>query len=155
MGSRVTKIEVVIIIFLILLAIGGDIFANWYLNKKARDITILSEINQIRSALEVFLSANNYYPKTTDFVALNDAYLGTQKLCLEGFKRESDICSKNILDPLPNFYTKQGNAYAYKSVENGQNYEIQFTLNTNFPQFGLKKGINCATNLTIISQPCL
>ena len=150
-----TKIEIIIVLFLILIVITVDIFVILHLNKKQRDIQVLAEINQLRSGLEVFLMSNNYYPVASQPILLNDGYSGTEKLCLDGFKKLSDACKqKSIMVPLPNFYINQGNQYYYKSADNNQNYQIEFLLNTNFKTLGLKKGKNCATNAQILSQPC-
>jgi type II secretory pathway pseudopilin PulG len=152
MSRGITKIEILIVIFLAVIIIAGDILLWMHLDKKARDINILSDINQIRSDLDVYLTINSYYPKISEAEALNDSYLGTEKLCVEGFKRINDNCLKVIQGSIPNTYLNEGNAYIYKS--DGQNYQIQFTLSTNFPQFSLKKGVNCATNTTITSAAC-
>ncbi|MCX6745907.1 MAG: hypothetical protein NTX00_02700 [Candidatus Parcubacteria bacterium] len=150
-----TKIEIIIVLFLILIVITLDIFVVLYLNKKQRDIQVLAEINQLRSGFEVFLMSNNFYPAASQATLLNDDYSGTEKLCLEGFKKLSDACKKkSIMVPLPNFYINQGNQYSYKSADNNQNYQIEFVLDTNFKSLGLKKGKNCATNAQILSQPC-
>jgi len=150
----ITKIEILIVIFLVVIIIAADIFAAQYLNKKSRDINILSDINQIRSSLEAYLMINSHYPKASEVISLNDSYLGTEKLCADGFKRLSDICPKTLLKPVPNTYFNEGNVYSYKSTDNDSNYQIQFTLNTNFAKFGLKKGVNCAINTTITSAAC-
>jgi len=149
-----TKIEVLIVGIIALIIIGIDVFVISYFNNKSRDIQILSEISQIRSGLETFLMANNFYPISESPVELNDDYAGTEKLCFEGFKKLSDPCQKVILSTVPNFFVNQGNIYKYKSTENNKNYQIEFTLQTNFKELGLKKGTNCANNLQIITQPC-
>jgi len=149
-----TKIEVLIVVILSLIIIGVDIFVISYLNSKEQAIQVLSEINQIRSGLEVFLLTNNYYPETATPVALNDAYESTEKLCFEGFKKLTEGCKKTILNPVPNFYLSQGNSYTYKSIDNNKNYQLEFVLKTNFREQGLLKGKNCATNSQITSQPC-
>lgn len=150
-----TKIEIIIVLFLILIVITVDIFVILYLNKKQRDIQGLAEISQLRSGLEVFVMSNNFYPSASQPLLLNDDYSGTEKLCLDGFKKLSDECKKkSIIVPLPNFYANLGNQYYYKSADNNQNYQIEFILSTNFNTLGLKKGKNCATNAQILSQPC-
>ena len=150
----ITKIEALIIGLLALIIIAGNVFFISYLNSKARDIQVLSEVKQIRDGLEVFLLTNNFYPEAKAPMVLNDVYLGTEKLCLSGFKKLSDFCDKNILTPIPNQYFNQGNRYYYKSADDNKNYQIEFELKTNFKRQGLFKGVNCATNLGINSQPC-
>lgn len=149
-----TKIELLIAVSLILVVIIVDIVVVNYLNKKEQDIQVLSEISQIQSGLELYLHLNNYYPEKTEKIDLNNANLGTEKLCLEGFRRISDSCEKNIISPLPNHYKSEGNVYIYQSVDNGKNYKIEFTLKSNFKSLGLAKGKNCADNAQIVSQPC-
>ena len=149
-----TKIEVLIVGIIALLIIGFDVFIISYLNDKGYHVQTLSEISQIRSGLETFLLVNNYYPIETSQVNLNDSYAQTQKLCIEGFKKYTDSCQRTIMNPLPNFYADQGNIYIYKSTDDNKNYQIEFTLKTDFKAQGLKKGKNCATNFQITSQPC-
>jgi Tfp pilus assembly protein PilE len=149
-----TKIEVILVVLFIIIMIIIDVSVIWYLNLKQRDIQTLSEISQIRSGVEEFLFFNNYYPKTKEVTLLNDAYLNTEKLCQEGFRKFSDKCKKIILDPLPNSDFNLGNQYFYQSLDNSESYQLEFILKTNFKKQGLKKGKNCATNSQIVSQPC-
>jgi hypothetical protein len=155
MSSKgITKIEAIIVGFVIVILIVANIFIISYLNKKARDIHVLSEINQIRSGLEVFLLANNYYPRLEEATELNNSYYATEKLCLDGFQRIDNNCSKNILRPVPNKFLSRGNTYIYQSIDNNKDYNIEFILETNFRDLNLIKGKNCANNLQITSQPC-
>jgi hypothetical protein len=154
MSRGISKIEILIIIFLALVIIGADIFVYLYLGQKTHDINVISDISQIRSGFEVYLTINNYYPKINEAEALNDSYLGTEKLCSDGFMRITDKCNKVILGSIPNTYLVEGDTYLYKSIETDKNYQLQFSLQSNFPSLGLKKGINCATNTTITSVPC-
>lgn len=152
MSSGITKIEILIVILLALIVIGGDIFVWIYLGQKAHDINVLSDISQIRSSLEAYLTINNFYPKIETATALNDSYAGTEKLCADSFKKITDQCSATLLNPVPNTYLSEGNQYLYQTID--LNYKIEFYLKTNFPEFGLKKGANCATNTAITSNPC-
>jgi hypothetical protein len=155
MSSRgFTKIEILIVVIIAIIIIISDVFIIIFLNAKERDIQILSEISQIRSGFEVFLLANNYYPIAMTPIALNDTYASTEKLCLDGMKQFADQCQKNILNPMPNYYLQEGNQYRYQSLDNNQNYQLEFILGTNFEKQGLKKGVNCANNSQILSQPC-
>jgi len=153
MKNGFTKIEVLIFILLIVMVVAMDIVVIWYLSLKNKDIQVLSEIDQIKSGLEVYLLKNNFYPATSSIVNLNDPY-GTEKLCGEGFKKLADNCVQNILNPIPNQYLSEGNSYRYKRSDDGQNYQLEFNLITNFKNLSLTKGKNCATNIQIISQPC-
>lgn len=147
-----TKIELIIVIFLIIIMIGFDIAMVLYLNLKSRDIAVLSDINQIQSALDVYLIENSQYPIAPEPVNLDDVYAGTEKLCVDGFKKKTDSCKRIILAPIPNSDLLAGNIYKYQS--DGQNYKIEFVLKGNFKAQELSRGINCATNLQILSQAC-
>ncbi len=149
-----TKIGVILIIIFIVIIIIVDVLVVWYLNQKQQDIQTLSEISQIRSGLEEFLIYNNYYPKSGEVILLNDAYSNAEKLCGEGFKKFIDKCQKEILNPVPNSMQNLGNQYFYRSLDNNTNYQLEFSLKTNFEQQGLKKGKSCATNSQILNQPC-
>ena len=125
-----TKFELLIVIFLAVIIVTVDVIVIAYLNQKSEDIQVLSEISQIRSGLENFLLINDYYPEAKEVIPLNDVYSGTEKLCLSGFKKLTDNCQKEILNPIPNFYLKQGNIYIYKTPDS-QNYQLEFSLNQN------------------------
>ncbi len=154
MKNGFTKIEVLIFILLIVMVVAMDVAVIWYLSLKNKDIQVLSEIDQIKSGLEVYLLTNDFYPESNGVINLSDAYSGTEKLCGEGFKKQTDPCDRNILKPIPNQYLAEGNIYQYKRSEDGQNYQLEFNLITNFKNLGLTKGKNCSNNIQIISQPC-
>jgi len=153
-SKGITKIEILISIGVALVIIIVDIVVISYLNNKTRDIQILSEIDQIRSGLEVFLLTNNHYPIRETQALLNDSDVLTEKLCIEDFVRITERCEKNILNPVPNFYKSLGNFYTYQSIDENKNYLLEFNLKTNFKKQGILKGVNCATNSQIVSQPC-
>lgn len=148
-----STIELIIAVFLVLAVIAIDIIVIWYLNLKSRDIAVLSDIKQIQSGLDLYLDINTHYPLAGEPINLNDAYAGTEKLCADGFKKNSDNCSRVILSPVPNSDLKKGNIYKYQSAD-GLNYKIEFNLKTNFKAQNLSQGLNCATNSQILSQPC-
>ena len=148
-----TKIELIVVIALIIAMVAVDIALILYLNLKSKDIAVLSDIKQIQSGLDNYLLLNNNYPIEAVAVALNDPYANTEKLCTDGFKKNSESCSQTILAPVPNSFLNQGNTFKYQSTD-GQNYKIEFTLNTNFKAANLSKGLNCASNNQILSQPC-
>jgi hypothetical protein len=153
-NKGITKIEIIIVIGLVALVVAADIVVISYLNSKKQDIQVLAEVSQIRSSLDLFLARNSYYPGPAKPTGLNDVYASTQKLCIEGFKKFSDSCAVNILNPIPNDYLNSGNIYVYSLTDNGQNYKLEFNLKTNFSQSGLKQGKNCANNSQILSQAC-
>jgi hypothetical protein len=149
-----TKIGIIVVIFLAIVVIVGDVFFIRYLNNKTRDLQVLAEVKQIRSGLEAYSFMNKFYPEQTAAVKLNDSYAGTEKLCDSGFKRISDSCLKNIINPIPNQYLAQGNTYKYQSVDNSNDYLLEFNLITDFKELNLVKGKNCANNRQIISKTC-
>lgn len=151
MKNGFTKIEVLIFILLIVIVVAMDIFVILYLNAKNRDIQVLSEVDQIRSGLEVYLLKNNKYPGIEDIMVLNDNYQGTEKLCTDGFKKITDNCVRNILNPIPNQYSS---IYRYKSDQAANDYMLEYELMTDFKSLGLSKGKICVTNIQILSQPC-
>jgi len=149
-----TKIDILIFVGLIIIVVVVDVFVVSYFNKKERDIQMLSEVNQIRSSLEVYLHYNNEYPEANEPVVLNDAYEATEKLCQEGFKRFIDSCQKDILKQIPNQFFAEGNRYYYQSIDSQTNYKLEFNLDTDFKELGFLKGKNCADNFQIINQAC-
>jgi type II secretory pathway pseudopilin PulG len=148
-----TKIELLIVIFLMIVMIGVDIAVVLYLNQKSRDIAVLSDIKQIQNGLDDFLLVNSTYPLSTEAVNLNDVYANTEKLCTDGFKKASEKCVRTILASLPNSDLANGNIFKYQSLD-GLDYKIEFILKTNFKAQGLTIGKNCATSTQILSQPC-
>ncbi len=149
-----TKIELLIVGIIAVLIIGFDIGLILYLNLKVRDLQVLSDIRQIQSGLDAYLVINSKYPEIAGKVNLNDDYLGTEKLCADGFKRANDRCSKVILNRMP--YSQKGSEspYKYQLIAEGSNFQIEFELKTNFKSLGLTKGLNCADNSGIKSQAC-
>jgi type II secretory pathway pseudopilin PulG len=148
-----TKVELLVVIFLVILMIALDIVIVLYLNLKARDIAVLSDIKQIQSALDVYLIKNSHYPLALDQISLNDIYANSEKLCADGFKKKDEKCSQTILAAIPNSDIKAGNIFTYQSAGE-QDYKIEFILKTNLKASGLSRGKNCATNKQILSQPC-
>ena len=149
-----TKIDILIFISAVIVVIAVDVALILYFNDKASDIQILSEVSQIRSGLDAYLQKNNFYPVFREPTELNDSYIGTEKLCTDGFKRYNDQCSRVILDSIPNLTQSEGNVYTYSSVSDNLDYKLEFFLKTDFRAQNLKKGKNCASNSQIISQPC-
>ncbi|MCX6740275.1 MAG: type II secretion system protein [Candidatus Parcubacteria bacterium] len=151
-----TKIELLVVIILILFMIVLDIVFVLYLNQKSRDIQVLSDIKQIQNGLDLYLANNTTYPETNGKVPLNDNYLGTEKLCTDGFKRYDDKCSKIIFNYMPFSQYQNANEkpYYFQTISIGLDYQLEFELKTNFKDLGLKKGINCASSIQILSQPC-
>jgi type II secretory pathway pseudopilin PulG len=154
MNSRgFTKIELLVVAFLIVIVIAFDIAIVLYLNLKSRDIAVLNDIKQIQSGLDAYLLKNGEYPIAVTPIVLNDIYANTEKLCVEGFRKKTEKCNFNILAPIPNSDLMNGNFLKYQS-EDGQSYKIEFILKTNFKAQGLSRGQNCASNNQIISQVC-
>ena len=149
-----TKVEAIVVIAIAVLVLGIDTGAILYWKTRNADVATLSEVARIQSALEVFLSRNNYYPRTSGIVPLNDSVAYTDKLCVEGWKRVDAQCTTEILSPIPNRGYTKGNRYYYQSQQDGAAYALEFTIGTNFKKFGYTKGILCATPDAITNQPC-
>jgi len=146
-----TKTQAITVGIIAALVVIADIFGILYLQNRTRDITVLSEISQIRSALEVYRVRNSFYPRTTAAVTLGDAYAGTQQLCNDGFHRLGDACTAVILARVPDAY---GVGYQYRSLQDGADYQIQFTLSTTLRMFGFNAGTSCATSAGLTNQSC-
>ncbi len=144
-----TKVEVIVVIALALMIIATDAFTIIYLRNRSRDIQVLSEISQIRSALESYRVIANAYPIALDAVPLADSYQGTQKLCAQGFMRFTQACTRTIMARVPS--TGQ---YQYRSLQDGGDYQLQFTLVTALQKLGFAKGTACATSAGIANQTC-
>lgn len=150
----VTRVELLVVGIICVFVLLIDISVIWYVNRKAADIQTLSDVQQIRAALEVYISHNNYYPESTEMIELNNAYASTQKLCTDGFKQFNAPCDKTIMRVIPNTNYGNGNRYFYQAVAESKDYNIQFTLQTNFRGQGLIQGTQCATSSGISSQSC-
>ena len=71
-GFTLMELLVVISVIAILIAVGITSYAS--INKRSRDARRKSDIEQVRSALELYRSAKGYYPDAgsgTSFVALS------------------------------------------------------------------------------------
>jgi len=150
----ITKIEIILVIVLVIIVIIANFFIISYLNNKNRDVQVLSEVKQIRSALDLFFLVNNRYPEAEEVVFLNDEYAETEKLCLSGFSQLKEACDKPILNPVPNYFKDKGSYFAYQSIDNNQDYKLEFFLITNLKNQGLQKGKICASSSQLENKPC-
>lgn len=144
-----TKVEVIVVIALAVVVIAADVATILYLRNRTRDVQVLSEISQIRSALESYRVIANSYPIAPEAVQLADAYQGTQKLCAQGFMRFTQKCDRTVMARIPST-----GYYQYRSLQDGGDYQLQFTLVTAFQKLGFAKGTACATSAGIANQTC-
>lgn len=131
---------------------GLAIFSFIYYRNVNHDLTVLSEIAQLRSGLEINFVANTFYPLKEKPVALNDRDMGTQRLCYSGFFSFADQCDKVVMSFFPQAYPKE--VYYYNSTPSGDDYFIQFSLKSNQKYLGLLKGAQCATREGIKLGAC-
>lgn len=149
-----TRVEAILVIVIAIVVIGADGAAFWFLNQKTHDLQTLSDVQQIRSGLEAFATNSTHYPKSTDIIPLNDSFSDTEKLCAEGFVRFSKECDKVILPFVPNTYAADGEQFMYRTVNDGQDYQLQFEILSNFIEVEIPKGVHCATSTGIVNQSC-
>lgn len=142
------KKALIISICIALVVVGVDVAAIRYLRLRTLDVQTLSDISQIRSALESYRVTNNMYPRIPEPTPLADAYLGTQKLCSDGFRRFTDSCDRVLLERVPS------SGYLYRSLFDGGDYQMQFKLLTSLRRYGFVRGYACATSAGITNQPC-
>ncbi len=146
-----TTVELAVTLGIAVLLILADVSGIVYLRSRTRDIQTLSEVSQIRSALEVYRVENSYYPRVSEAVRLADLYAGTQKLCTDGFKRFTDSCARTISGRIPD---ANASGYHYVATADGADYRIQFMLRTTLRKFGYPKGPACATSAGITAGAC-
>jgi hypothetical protein len=127
-------------------------FSYSYYKNVTHDIVVLSEVAQIRSALEINFVVNTLYPKVEKPVILNVRDQATEKICLSGFTTYSQACGKITMSKIPQAYRMED--YLYYSTPSADNYSLQFILNNNQKYLGLVKGVQCATSESIKSGPC-
>jgi hypothetical protein len=132
--------------------IGVSVAVSWYLSVKNKDEKTLADIAQIRSALEIVYAVNTYYPQEDQLVVLGAREYATEKLCLRGFEDFSAECEKEILPRLPK--SNADDVVYYQSLENGREYQIQFSLRSSQRQLGLLEGVQCATREGVRSGEC-
>lgn len=94
-----TLVEMLIVLAIIAIAVGASLVSFRGVRAVARDSERKTELQEIRSALEVYRSDNGSYPLTAD--ALVDDYIGALPQ-----------------DPLA------GNSYVYENIDNGTTYRI-------------------------------
>ena len=139
-----TQVEKIVTIAIAVVLIIVNIFLFLFLNNRVEDLQVLSDINQIRSAVELNYSINTTYPQQPNIILLNDRDLGTEKLCVRNFSSFTAQCDKVILHRVPNSLQDSGNQYYYQTPIETE-YLLQFNLHYNYKRYGLVKGPNCAT----------
>lgn len=153
MGSFTKGQTIFILIFFILL-IGLDVFLYIFFKNRTEDLWKLSDINQIRSALEINFAINTQYPLQTEPLLLNDRDRGSEKLCLQNFASLIQSCEKTVIGKIPNAVGASSNPYTYSAPNPKQDYSLEFSLHYNNNRFGLSKGLNCASQGGIRPGAC-
>lgn len=141
-------VGIVIAVVLIVLAV----VMFYFYKKDNHDIAALADIGKIRNALDLHAIATTHYPIETEIVELNRVYPGTQQLCATGFISNLEKCDNVILNPMP--LSDPMDVYRYQSVNNGQDYRLEFTLLRNQTWLGLQAGVQCATRESIKTGRC-
>jgi len=154
MGSFSKGQTIFIVIFIVLLT-GLDVFLYIFFKNKTEDLWKLSDINQIRSALEINYAINTQYPLQVEPLLLNTRDRGSEKLCLQNFTSLIQSCEKTLIGRVPNSIGPVSNPYIYLAQRPKEDYSIEFNLNYNNQSFGLSKGPNCASRGGIRSGSCL
>lgn len=152
MNSKSSTLQIIVVIVLAVILLASIFIIRNYLNDKNHDYMVMSDIAQIKSALALSFSYNNYYPKIASATPLNDVYMKTEKLCKQGFVSSLAKCEIVLLDKIP--VSNSGEVYQYFSTSE-QNYFLEFNLITNNKSLGLLKGQNCATQDAYYNGSCV
>ena len=96
-----TLIEVLVAVTIIAVLTSIGIVSYQAANRRARDAKRKSDLEQVRSALEMYKADNNWYPNTGSGSWANTTYLGTPL--------------NNYLSPIPSS-PKAGEVYYYKAT---------------------------------------
>lgn len=161
--QKVTLIELLIVIGIIALVGTLSAIAIGAARSKERDVTRLSNVRQIQSALEDYFNENNAYPNGTN-LPLGDS---VQSACLgvTGFHGDCSGETATIMRSVPRLYESGlsgkvtcGNparkAFCYSLIAQEDVYAIQFELENNLPGAKLQKGVNCAVPGKMIAGAC-
>ncbi|MCK9578931.1 MAG: type II secretion system GspH family protein [Methanoregula sp.] len=122
-----TLIELLVVIFIIGILITLAVASLADSRAKARDITRVSDVRQMQSALELYFYNKNSFP------VANNITLGSENYNVfcdteAGFQGTEDGCSAIYFKKLPLALTPPAdNSYIYNSSD-GKNYTIVFTL---------------------------
>lgn len=151
MPKGMTKIEVLIVLFIIgaLGTVAGVAVST--ARERTRDATRLAHVRELQDALESYFTDHSEYPVSEEVLQLGQ----TTSLCLsdDGFActiAPADAYLKNV--PVPPPQGVSTNAYLYLS--DGETYRIQFELEGGNGILGLKKGKNCVTPNELLAGEC-
>lgn len=151
MPQGMSKIEVLIVLFIIgaLGTVAGVAVST--ARERTRDATRLAHVRELQDALEMYFTDHSEYPLSEEVLALGQ----TTSLCLsdDGFActiAPADAYLSNV--PTPPSQGIASDAYLYLS--DSETYRIQFELEGGNSILGLKKGKNCATPTEIVAGAC-
>lgn len=152
MNGEGARYDVFAIIFSIVLLGTLVPVLFYYFQKIDHDNLVLSEVSQLRSAVEINSIVTAHYPIEPTTVPLNDANSGTERLCFNSFTSYAESCDKVIIDKIQNSFPDE--PYLYSTSVDGADYQIQFLLRKSRPAMGLLKGTQCATSQRMFSGTC-
>jgi len=135
-GFTLVELLVVIAIIALLTTIGSISFHA--IKIKARDGKRIADTKQIRTALDIYFSEKELFPKTTGIIILGQGNF----TCLnrDGFLLEC-ATEEAYIKYIPSAPTPPtDNKYTYSSVD-GNNYQLSFTLEKVNKDLG--NGVNC------------
>lgn len=146
--SIVNIVGIVMAVVLIVLAV----VLFYFYKKENHDVQVMSDIGRIRNALDLHAIATTHFPIETEVVELSRVFPGTQQLCDTGFASNLEKCENVLLSPMPQ--SDPLDVYRYQSINNGQDYRLEFTILRNQTWLGLTKGIQCASRDGIRTARC-
>src|SRR3989344_922774 len=145
-----TTVELLIAIGVIALVGVGCAVALNSSRARTRDAVRVSNVRQIQAALENYITATNAYPPG-EAVPLG----ATETACLGESGFASSCNGKTYLKIVPATESKgldglsscgaAANAFCYLAIQDASGYRIQFELERDWADAGLRKGINCAS----------
>lgn len=118
MKKGFTLIELLVVIAIIALLSTLSVVALNSARVKSRDARRLSDIKQIRTALEMYFDENNFYPTSSGHLGLTFDYS-----CIDsgGFKNSN--CSNAYMEIIPGDPRPLNYSYEYTGGT-GSNYEL-------------------------------
>jgi prepilin-type N-terminal cleavage/methylation domain-containing protein len=125
-----TLIELLVVIAIIGLLSTLAVVALNSARAKARDAKRISDVNQIRTALELYLNDQQAYPVAASPITLgDDTHDCLAATTAAGFvdNEDTDDCASPYMGLVPSNPTPNGAAYQYTSA-NGSTYSLTFSL---------------------------
>lgn len=128
MKKGFTLIELLVVIAIIALLSTLSVVALNSARVKSRDARRLSDIKQIRTALEMYFDQNDKYPKSDGNIVIGDTNADFN--CLSSSGLGIKPCSGTVyLETIPGDPRIQsGGAYYYNCDSVGETYEIDYHL---------------------------